>query len=117
MLAITGDFLTAYFTSVIAIHTFGSLVMKNRTPKWLTVVVVVFGWTFALLFGGSHKLMRSLTAAKTREAFLPFHVHKEGLGPVYGNALYMCSIVGNYPLHNFLMHLLPVSQFKIPSDC
>lgn len=52
-----GDFAGAYFTTIIAIHTFNSLVIRKRSPIWLTGSVVALGWLAAILMGMSVYLL------------------------------------------------------------
>lgn len=45
------DVATAYFTAAIAVHTFNTLVLRNRLPSWFCVVATAFGWLAAGLMG------------------------------------------------------------------
>lgn len=51
ILAQIGDTGTAYFTGAIAIHSFNTLVLRNKLPVWICLAVNVFGWLLAVLFG------------------------------------------------------------------
>ena len=51
ILAQIGDTGGAYFTSAIAIHSFNTLVLRNKLPGWICLAVNVFGWLIAILFG------------------------------------------------------------------
>lgn len=46
-----GDTGGAYFTGTIAIHSFNSLVFRNKVPGWLCLAATVFGWLVAILLG------------------------------------------------------------------
>lgn len=48
---IIGDFASAYFTAVIAIHTFNSLVLRYKQPVWVNVAIVTVGWALAFAAG------------------------------------------------------------------
>jgi hypothetical protein len=65
-LVVFSDFSIAWFTSVIAIHTFGSLVLRQRTPVGITTLVVVCGWLFAGLMG----VYSGYLASQSRQAKL-----------------------------------------------
>ena len=51
ILAQIGDTGGAYFTGAIAIHSFNTLVLRNKLPGWICLAVNVFGWLVAVLFG------------------------------------------------------------------
>ena len=46
-----GDTGGAYFTGTIAIHTFNTLVLRNKVPGWICLSTTVFGWLVAVLMG------------------------------------------------------------------
>ena len=46
-----GDSGGAYFTAAIAIHSFNTLVLRNKLPGWICWGVVVLGWFIAVLLG------------------------------------------------------------------
>ncbi len=46
-----GDTGGAYFTAAIAIHSFNTLVLRNKLAGWICLVVMIFGWLVAVLFG------------------------------------------------------------------
>lgn len=59
-----GNFATAYFTVVIAIHTCSTLVFRFRQTVWVGATVVAVGWASSLVIGklafikqGAHCLM------------------------------------------------------------
>ena len=51
ILAQIGDTGGAYFTGAIAIHSFNTLVLRNKLPGWICWGVVVLGWFIAVLLG------------------------------------------------------------------
>lgn len=46
-----GDTGGAYFTAAIAIHSFNTLVLRNKLAGWICLAVMIFGWLVAVLFG------------------------------------------------------------------
>lgn len=46
-----GDAGGAYFTGAIAIHTFNTLVLRNKLPAWTCLAASIWGWLFAVLLG------------------------------------------------------------------
>lgn len=86
-----GDTGGAYFTGTIAIHSFNSLVFRNKVPGWLCLGATIFGWLVALL----------LAATPTWILHLPF-------GPVYGINELSCGISIEHPILSVVLHLLPL---------
>ncbi|KAJ8496606.1 hypothetical protein ONZ51_g997 [Trametes cubensis] len=86
-----GDTGGAYFTGAIAIHTFNTLVLRNKLPVWICLAVSVFGWLVAILMAAT-----------------PTWIHNPVLGPIYGLNGLSCGIAENWSILNTLLHLLPI---------
>jgi len=84
-----GNFLNAYFLVTIAVHTVTSLIFGKRLPVMVSGLVIVIGWTLALLI-----------------AIVPVRTLVPGLGPFYGNAGYWCWITESYPSARFFLHYI-----------
>ncbi|PIL29847.1 hypothetical protein GSI_08054 [Ganoderma sinense ZZ0214-1] len=93
-----GDTGGAYFAGTIAIHSFNSLVFRNKVPGWLCLGATVFGWLVAIL----------LAAAPTWILHLPF-------GPVYGINGLSCGISIEHPILSVVLHLLPLMLGSVVS--
>lgn len=96
-----GNFGTAYFTVVIAGHTFASLVLRTRPNAWTGPCIAAFGWAGAFAIGIAPLSMANATS-----------------GPLYGNDGFACGVRQIYPAPQLLFHLVPVrphSQMSIPS--
>lgn len=39
-----GNFASSFFIVTMGIHTFNTLVLRNRQPQWLGPVVTALGW-------------------------------------------------------------------------
>ncbi|EIN09831.1 hypothetical protein PUNSTDRAFT_86319 [Punctularia strigosozonata HHB-11173 SS5] len=85
-----GDFGSAYFTALVAVHTFNSLVLRYKQPVWVNIAAVTFGWAGALAVG-----------------VVPAFVSPPR-GPVYGSMSYACGTSAAYPAYQFCLHLLPI---------
>jgi hypothetical protein len=46
-----GQYASFFFIVAMGIHTFNTLVLRNRPPQWLGIVVTLVGWASALLIG------------------------------------------------------------------
>ncbi|TDL25594.1 hypothetical protein BD410DRAFT_600712 [Rickenella mellea] len=86
-----GDFAGAYFTSAMSIHTFITLVLKKRSPIWVTSIFIAIGWISSIFMG-------TLIQA----------VSHPGQNPHLGNAGLWCWIDSEYPLARFLLHCFPI---------
>ncbi|KAI1797431.1 hypothetical protein LXA43DRAFT_1089296 [Ganoderma leucocontextum] len=86
-----GDMGGAYFSGTIAIHSFNSLVFRNKVPGWLCLAATIFGWLVAIL----------LAATPTWIPHLPF-------GPIYGINELSCGISIEHPIFSVVLHLLPL---------
>ena len=108
-----GDTGGAYFTGAIAIHTFNTLVLRNKLPVWICLAVSVFGWLVAILMGERTSQTAYARAyliwPYSATAATPTWIHNPVLGPIYGLNGLSCGIAGNWSILNTLLHLLPVS--------
>jgi hypothetical protein len=50
-LKLIGQFGSFFFIVTMGIHTLNTLVLRNRPPQWLGIVVTFIGWASALLVG------------------------------------------------------------------
>jgi len=46
-----GQFGSFFFVVAMGIHTFNTLVLRNRPPQWLGIIVTFIGWTSSLIVG------------------------------------------------------------------
>ncbi|KAI0833688.1 hypothetical protein BC628DRAFT_42121 [Trametes gibbosa] len=86
-----GDAGGAYFAGAIAIHTFNTLVLRNRMPGWTCLAATITGWLLAILLAAT-----------------PSWIHKPALGPIYGINNLSCGIAVRWSLVNAVIHLLPI---------
>ncbi|KAH9945193.1 uncharacterized protein BXZ73DRAFT_96183 [Epithele typhae] len=85
-----GDMGGAFFTSAIAIHSFNTLVLRNKLPVWICLAVNVFGWLFAIIMAATPTWVSPV------------------FGPVYGLGGIGCGISTEYPLLGTVLHLIPL---------
>jgi hypothetical protein len=50
-LKLIGQFGSFFFMVAMGIHTFNTLILHNRPPRWLGIVVTFLGWASALAVG------------------------------------------------------------------
>ncbi|KAI0714430.1 hypothetical protein C8T65DRAFT_738680 [Cerioporus squamosus] len=86
-----GDTGGAYFTGTIAIHTFNTLVLRNKVPGWVCAATTIFGWLFAILMAAT-----------------PTWIRNSPFGPVYGFNGLSCGLSLNHPILSTVLHLLPL---------
>ncbi|KAI8982703.1 hypothetical protein BD414DRAFT_81771 [Trametes punicea] len=86
-----GDTGGAYFTGAIAIHTFNTLVLRNKLPGWICLAASLLGWLIAVLMAAT-----------------PTWIHKSTLGTIYGINGLSCGIAARWSILNVLLHLLPI---------
>ncbi|KAI0636228.1 hypothetical protein C8Q77DRAFT_1053158 [Trametes polyzona] len=86
-----GDTGGAYFTGAIAIHTFNTLVLRNKLPGWTCLAASIWGWLVAILMAAT-----------------PTWIHNSVLGPIYGINGLSCGISVRWPLLSVVLHLLPI---------
>ena len=92
-----GDTAGAYFTGTIAIHTFNTLVLRNKVPGWVCMATSAFGWLFAILMAAT-----------------PTWIRHSPFGPVYGFNGLSCGMSINHPILSTVLHLLPVRARTFP---
>ncbi|KAI0349720.1 hypothetical protein OH77DRAFT_1168923 [Trametes cingulata] len=93
-----GDAGGAYFTAAIAVHSFNTLVLRNKLPGWICLAASVLGWLIAVL----------LAAA-------PTWVSNSILGPIYGLNGLSCGIAVKWSVLNMLLHVLPIMVGSVVS--
>ncbi|EJD06731.1 uncharacterized protein FOMMEDRAFT_66167, partial [Fomitiporia mediterranea MF3/22] len=86
-----GDFAGAYFTAVIAMHTFSSLVLHKRYSAWWVVFGVALGWGSAVALG---------TALST--------ISTSKHGPFFNQVGMWCAISSGYTVEQFVAYYLPI---------
>ncbi|KAI9066349.1 hypothetical protein FKP32DRAFT_1610214 [Trametes sanguinea] len=86
-----GDTGGAYFTGAIAVHTFNTLVLRNKMPGWACLAASIWGWLVAVLLAATPTWIRNPT-----------------LGPIYGINGLSCGIAQSWSILNTLLHLLPI---------
>lgn len=88
----TGTWSTAFFTVSLAVHTFGSLVLRKRQSVLVAALTIAVGWIGSFL----------LAAA-------PFiHPQAYRFGPAYGPDDLSCQVRSVYPKTQFFFHLFPI---------
>ncbi|KAL0954663.1 hypothetical protein HGRIS_003614 [Hohenbuehelia grisea] len=92
-----GNFTSAYFTIVLAVHTFLALVLRKKQSLVLFGIFSTVGWIGAAII-----------------AFSPLY-YSETLGPFYGTSGIGCGIRAVYPQQQFLFHLLPIFATSVIS--
>jgi len=85
-----GNVSLAYFTAAISLHTFNSLVLRNRQSVAVYSVAILFGWIVAGILSA-----------------LPFMLPMPN-GTIYGVSGLSCGLRQEYPKTQFLLHLLPI---------
>ncbi|EJF64498.1 hypothetical protein DICSQDRAFT_79975 [Dichomitus squalens LYAD-421 SS1] len=86
-----GDTGGAYFTGTIAIHTFNTLVLRNKVPVWMCLATTVFGWLVAVLLAAT-----------------PSWIRPSRFGPVYGFNDLSCGLSIGHPSLAVVLHILPL---------
>ncbi|KAI9512974.1 hypothetical protein F5148DRAFT_560840 [Russula earlei] len=86
-----GQFGTFFFVVTMGIHTFNTLVLRNRPPQWLGIVIIIIACVSSLLIGLAPMSMSS-------------HVS----GPLYSIDSFTCTISKSYPVPHMLLHFLPL---------
>ncbi|KAH9925459.1 hypothetical protein B0H21DRAFT_826639 [Amylocystis lapponica] len=90
ILSQVSDIANAYFVGTIAIHSFNTLVLRNRLSVWVCGSIVAFGWLLSIIVG-----------------VLP-SVADGSSGPIYGyNGLY-CGISEVYTTAQVILRLVPI---------
>ncbi|KAH8118113.1 hypothetical protein DFH11DRAFT_1724079 [Phellopilus nigrolimitatus] len=86
-----GDVAGAFFTAVIATHTFQTLVMHMRYPTWVILLTIAFGWGSAV-------------ATATVITIITTHMH----GPFFNSVGMWCAISSGYTIEQFAAYYLPI---------
>ncbi|THH19819.1 hypothetical protein EW146_g1421 [Bondarzewia mesenterica] len=86
-----GNVGAAYFIIVMGVHTFTTLVMRNRHPNWLTAALMILGLIAMIAIGAG-----------------PSGISKPGLGPLYGASGAMCGMTRQWPVLHLVLQLLPM---------
>ncbi|KAI0067377.1 hypothetical protein BV25DRAFT_1819704 [Artomyces pyxidatus] len=91
VLAQMGQFGSSFFIVAMGLHTFNSLVLRNRQPMWVGVTLISVGWIAAIVIGAG-----------------PAGVKDQTLGPLYGAVGTNCGITRAYPVSHMLLYFLPL---------
>ena len=104
-----GQFGTFFFIVTMGVHTFNSLVLRNRPPQWLGPVVTFIGWTSSLVIGMSTSSPVSLKFFETSPSGLaPLSISSPDSGPLYNIDGFTCGISKSYQVAHMLLYFLPV---------
>ena len=94
----------------MGIHTFNTLVLHNRPPQWLGIVVTATGWATAVIIGLSYIYPCSFLSL--RYAYLPgvapVSVTSNVNGPFYSIDGLTCDISKSYAVAHMFLYFLPV---------
>ncbi|GBE88530.1 hypothetical protein BKA93DRAFT_823325 [Sparassis latifolia] len=85
-----GHMATAFFTATVAVHSFNSLVLRNRLPRWACVIVLLGGWITAVVVG-----------------IVPAVV-SGAVGPVFSYDGLSCGVAWQYPAAQIILLLVPL---------
>ncbi|KAI0261516.1 hypothetical protein BC834DRAFT_830203, partial [Gloeopeniophorella convolvens] len=86
-----GQFGSSFFIVAMGIHSFNSLVLRNRQPQWVGIVVTVIGWGGALIIGVG-----------------PLSISGPKTGPLYNIVDFTCGISKEYQVAHMLLYFLPL---------
>ncbi|KAI0292138.1 hypothetical protein BC826DRAFT_453406 [Russula brevipes] len=86
-----GQFGSFFFIVAMGIHTFNTLVLHNRQPQWLGIVVTFVGWSSAILIGVA-----------------PLSNSSRVSGPLYYIDGFTCGISKAYQVSHMLLYFLPL---------
>jgi hypothetical protein len=86
-----GNWVNAYFTLAMAIHTCITLVFRWPQKRRFGATVIAMGWLSAVAVG-----------------FAPVKMANSTVGPAYGFDGFSCGIKRVYPVPEFVFHLLPI---------
>ncbi|KAI0050438.1 hypothetical protein FA95DRAFT_592040 [Auriscalpium vulgare] len=86
-----GQFGSSYFIVAMGIHTFNSLVLRNRQPHWVGITIIALGVFGALAIGA-----------------IPAAVSDSVSGPLYAVVGLDCGVSRNYPVAHMLLYFLPI---------
>ncbi|KAI9454559.1 hypothetical protein BJY52DRAFT_1188847 [Lactarius psammicola] len=86
-----GEFGSSFFVVTMGIHTFNTLVLRNRQPQWVGPVVTALGWLSALAVGIG-----------------PLTISSRVRGPLYNIGSLSCGFSKSAPVPHMLLFFLPV---------
>ncbi|KAN0120953.1 hypothetical protein V8E52_004222 [Russula decolorans] len=86
-----GEYASFFFIVAMGIHTFNTLVLRNRPPHWLGIVVTATGWASAVTIGVA-----------------PVSVTSAANGPFYNIDGLTCDISRSYAVAHMLLYFLPL---------
>ncbi|KAH9057825.1 hypothetical protein EDB87DRAFT_973535 [Lactarius vividus] len=86
-----GEFGSSFFVVAMGIHTFNTLVLRNRQPQWVGPVVTTLGWASALAVGTG-----------------PLTISSHANGPLYDIGSLMCGFSKSSPIPHMLLFFIPV---------
>ncbi|KAH9989004.1 hypothetical protein BJV77DRAFT_714823 [Russula vinacea] len=86
-----GQYASFFFIVAMGIHTFNTLVLRNRPPQWLGIVVTLVGWGSALLIGVA-----------------PVLISSNPNGPFYNIDSLTCVISKSYEVVHMFLYFLPL---------
>lgn len=94
----------------MGIHTFNTLVLRNRPPHWLGIVVAAAGWASALIIGLSICTLLHLFILRhlNQPGVAPVSVTSDVNGPFYNMDGLTCDISRSYGVAHMLLFFLPV---------
>jgi hypothetical protein len=98
----------------MGIHTFNTLVLRNRPPHWLGIVVTATGWASAVTIGLSVCTLLYPSHPKAPQpGVAPVSVTSAANGPFYNIDGLTCDISRSYAVAHMLLYFLPV-RFPLP---
>ncbi|KAH9029857.1 hypothetical protein EDB85DRAFT_1501776 [Lactarius pseudohatsudake] len=86
-----GEFGSSFFVVAMGIHTFNTLVLRNRQPQWVGPVVTTLGWASALAVGAG-----------------PLTISSRASGPLYNIGSLTCGFSKSSPIPHMLLFFVPV---------
>jgi len=86
-----GEFGSAFFVVAMGLHTFNTLVLRNRQPQWVGPVVASLGWIAAFAVGAGPLIMSD----------------RDG-GPLYNIGHLSCGFSRSSPVAHMLLFFLPM---------
>ena len=114
MLSFVGNTATSYFAMGIAIHTFNTLVLRNRPGVWLCIAGVSAGWLLAL--GGCEFYVisnRAFLKFTFDEAFAAAFISTSDSGHLLGANGFTCGLSRMYRAAAIGLLVVPVSVYTV----
>lgn len=97
----------------MGIHTFNTLVLRNRPPQWLGSAVTSIGWTSALVIGRSKYILVFFYVQDPLPGIAPVLISGGANGPLYNIDNFTCDISKSYEVVHMFLYFLPV-RFLCP---